>query len=413
MMPIPRIDEQRLWASLMEMARIGATAAGGCRRLALSDEDRAARDLYIAWCRSAGLTIRIDRIGNIFARREGRNPSLAPVGSGSHLDTQPHGGRFDGVYGVLAALEAVRTLNAHSIETEAPLEIAVWTNEEGARFAPAMLGSGVHTGAHDLDFALTRRDRHGVTVGAALERIDYAGPEPCAGHTYRAFFEAHIEQGPILEREGLTIGVVTGVQGLDWYDLRIGGEDAHAGSTPMAVRRDALTGAARMIIAIQDIARDKAPHGVATVGEIHASPGSRNTIAGAVELTLDMRHPDARMLSDMGSDMRSECAAIARRNGLELTVESVEHAAPVAFAPACVASVRNAAEALGYPLREMLSGAGHDACHLAEVVPTGMIFVPCAGGLSHNEAESATPADLAAGCNVLLHALLDYAASAP
>jgi len=397
----------------MEMARIGATAAGGCRRLALSDEDRAARDLYIDWCRSADLAVRIDHVGNIFARREGRSPSLDPVGCGSHLDTQPHGGRFDGVYGVLAALEVVRTLNAHATETEAPLEIVVWTNEEGARFAPSMLGSGTFAGVHTLDFALTRRDREAITVAAALESIGYAGREPCGGHRYRAFFEAHIEQGPILEREGFTIGAVTGVQGLDWYDLRVGGEDAHAGSTSMAARHDALAGAARMITAIEDVARDHAPHAVATVGDIHALPGSRNTIPGTVEFTLDMRHPDAQALSDMGDAIRAECATIARQRGLELGIDSVEHTAPVVFAASCVASVRTGAETLGYPLREIISGAGHDACHLAGVAPTGMIFVPCAGGLSHNEAESATPADLAAGCNVLLHALLDHAAGTP
>jgi N-carbamoyl-L-amino-acid hydrolase len=401
-----RIDGARLWQSLMTLAKIGATPKGGCRRLALSDEDKAGRDLFVSWCREAGCDVSVDRLGNIFARRAGRNPALPPVATGSHLDTQPHGGKFDGAYGVLAGLEVVRTLNDHGIETEAPLEVAVWTNEEGARFAPSMIASGVFAGSYEEDFALACADAEGRTMGEELERIGYAGKEPCGGRTFGAFFEAHIEQGPILEREEIVIGAVTGVQGLRWYDVIVRGQDAHSGSTPMPGRRNALLGAAEMVSAIDALALEFAPDAVATVGQLDVSPNSRNTIPGEVFFTVDIRHPESDVMMKIDAQFRKAFALIGEGRGLELSVEQIAHTPPVVFDTECVDAVRRASDALGYARRDILSGAGHDACHISKVAPTSMIFVPCAGGLSHNEEESANASDLAAGCNVLLHAVL-------
>jgi len=401
-----RIDGGRLWQSLMALAEIGATPKGGCCRLALSDEDKAARDLFVSWCREAGCDIGVDRLGNIFARRAGRNPVIPPVATGSHLDTQPHGGKFDGAYGVLAGLEVIRTLNDHGVETEAPLEVAVWTNEEGARFAPSMIASGVFAGSYEEEFALTCADAEGRTMGEELERIGYAGNEPCGARTFGAFFEAHIEQGPILEKEAIVIGAVTGVQGLRWYDVKVRGQDAHSGSTPMPGRRNALLGAAEMVTAIDAIALEFAPDAVATVGQLDVSPNSRNTIPGEVFFTVDIRHPKSEVITEMDTRFRETVALIGERRGLESSVEQIAHTPPVVFDSACVDVVRRSCDALGYARRDILSGAGHDACHLSKVAPTSMIFVPCAGGLSHNEEESAEASDLAAGCNVLLHAML-------
>lgn len=403
-----RVDEERLWESLMAMARFGATPGGGSCRLALSDEDRRARDCFVAWCRAAGCVVSVDRMGNLFARRGGRDVARPPVVAGSHLDTQPHGGKFDGVYGVLAGLEVIRTLNDHAIETRAPVEVAVWTNEEGVRFAPAMLASGVFAGVFDLEYGLSRADASGTTVGEELARIGYAGDNACGGRPLGAFFEAHIEQGPILEREGKTIGVVLGGQGVLWYDVAVTGEDAHAGSTPMAGRRDALVGAAAMITSVREMA-SRVPGAVATVGSLRVEPDSRNTIPGAVRFTLDLRHFEAARLEDLGRRSQEACTELARAEGLEVELEDVWHQPPVEFDPGCIRAVREAAEKLGLSHRDIVSGAGHDAFLISRVAPSGMIFVPCAGGRSHNEAESATAPDLAAGCDVLLHAMMETA----
>lgn len=407
-----KIDGGRLWQSLMDMAEIGATDKGGSCRVALTDEDKAGRDLFVRWCEDAGCTISIDAMGNIFARRPGRDPEADPVVTGSHLDTQPHGGKFDGVYGVLAGLEVIRTLNDREIETEAPLEVSVWTNEEGARFAPSMIASAVFAGAYDLDFAHGLKDADGLTLGAELKRIGYLGDAPCGGRPFKAFFEAHIEQGPILEAEEKTIGIVTGGQGLKWYDVTVSGRDSHAGSTPMPARRDAMAGTAEMIAAITDIALANPPHAVATVGEMRVEPNSRNTIAGEVFFTVDIRSPDAALLEAMAAEMQATCTRIAGTRGLGIEIAPVSDQAPVVFDPACVDAVRTAAGDLGLPSREIVSGAGHDACYISAVAPAAMIFVPCADGLSHNEAESATPEDLTAGCDVLLHAMLEAAGTA-
>lgn len=404
-----RVDRDRLWATLMDMARIGATAKGGSCRLALTDDDKAARDLFVRWCSEAGCRIAVDDLGNIFATRAGRNASLPPIATGSHLDTQPHGGKFDGVYGVLAGLEVVRTLNDHDVSTERPIEVVVWTNEEGVRFAPGVMGSGVFAGTIDRDHALSQRDARGCSVGAELARIGYAGPEACGARTFGAFLEAHIEQGPILEMSGHPIGIVTGAQGLAWYDVCVVGEDAHAGTTPMTARRDALSAAAEMTVALEELAHAHAPHAVATVGGLEVSPNSRNTIPGHVRLAVDVRHPDATVLGALGEAFERRCAEIAGRKRLAVNVERVEYVPPVAFDADCVDTVRGAARRLEHGYQDIMSGAGHDACQLARRVPTGMIFVPCAGGLSHNEAESAQPQDLAAGCDVLLHAIVERA----
>ncbi|MCP4329587.1 MAG: Zn-dependent hydrolase [Alphaproteobacteria bacterium] len=404
-----RVDGSRLWDSLMEMAKIGALPNGGCGRLALSDEDKVGRDLFAAWCEAAGCSVAVDRMGNIFARRPGRDDSRPPVVTGSHLDTQPHGGRFDGVYGVLAGLEVVRALNDAGIETESPIEVAVWTNEEGARFAPSMVGSAVFAGAYSLDKGLACADADGATIGAELGRIGYAGERPCGGTAVGAYFEAHIEQGPILESEDKTIGVVTGGQGLYWYDVSVGGQDSHAGTTPMPRRRDAMTATAAMIIALRDIALDHAPDGVATAGEMAVSPNSRNTIAGRVDFTIDLRHPDDAVRHAMDRALRAALERIAAEHDVEVTVEVVADTSAVVFDAECVGAVRSTAAAQGYSHRDIVSGAGHDAFFLSRVAPTAMIFVPCRDGLSHNEAEDAAPADLEAGCNILLHAMLDRA----
>ena len=403
------IDGARLWASLMDMAKIGATEKGGNCRLALSDLDKEGRDLFVGWCEAAGCRVSVDAMGNIFARRPGRDEDLPAVMTGSHLDTQPTGGKFDGVYGVLAGLEVLRTLNDHGIETEAPIEAVVWTNEEGARFAPAMTASGVFAGLFGLDYAHGIEDPEGKTLGEELARIGYLGDVPCGGRAVKAYFEAHIEQGPILEAEGKPIGVVTGAQGQRWFEVTVTGQESHAGTTPMNRRKDALAGAARMVAEVEAMALAHPPHAVTTVGMLEASPNSRNTIPGRVFFTVDLRHPDDGTLSRIATALRAAFEGIAREAGLTCAMEEILYFAPIAFDEDCVAAVRQGAEAQGYGHRDMISGAGHDACYLSKVAPTGMIFVPCKDGLSHNEAESATPEDLAAGCNVLLHAVLSAA----
>lgn len=403
------IDAHRLWRHIMEMARIGATANGGSCRLALTDQDKAGRDLFIQWCREQGCAITLDRMGNIFAHRPGRDDTLPPIACGSHLDTQPHGGKFDGVFGVLAGLEVIQTLNDHRIETQAPLEVCVWTNEEGSRFAPPMISSGVFGGAYSLDFGISRRDADGISLGEALDAIGYAGEQPCGEHAFGAFLEIHIEQGPVLERCDKPIGVVTGVQGSRWFNVILTGQDAHTGSTPMPGRRDALVGAAQAMLGIRKLALRYAPAAVATVGRIDVIPNSHNTIAGTVSFTVDMRNPSAPALDAMEGELQEILRQAADGEGLELSVKTLTNTPPITFAANVVTAVTNAADELALPWMEMISGAGHDACHISQVAPTGMVFVPCEGGLSHNEAEHAKPADLAAGTNVLLHAMLALA----
>lgn len=400
-----RIDGARLWQSLMELAQIGATAKGGVCRIALTELDRQGRDLFVQWAKEAGCSIRIDAIGNIFARRAGQDESLPPVMTGSHIDTQPTGGKFDGNYGVLAGLEVLRTLNAAGVRTRAPIEVAVWTNEEGSRFVPVMMGSGVFAGAFTLEHALAQRDAQGVSVGEALAAIGYAGqagPAPAAG----AYFEAHIEQGPVLENHGRVIGVVTAALGQRWYDVTVQGMEAHAGPTPMELRRDALLAASELVMEVNRIAVERKPHARSTVGTMELFPNSRNVIPGRVRFSVDLRAPDDAQLLDMDQALRAACARVAQERGLDIDVEQVVYFPPQPFTPQLVQAVRANADDLGYSSMDVVSGAGHDAVYVARVAPAAMIFVPCDDGISHNEIENAEPAHLEAGCNVLLRAML-------
>ena len=404
-----KITGDRLWSSLMEMAEIGKTPRGGCNRQALTDEDKRGRDLYVSWCRAAGCEISVDSMGNIFARRPGRDDSLSPVIAGSHLDTQPTGGKFDGVYGVLAGLEVVRTLNDANLETEHPIEVVCWTNEEGARFSPAMLGSGVWAGEFSLDYGHNRMNKAGQTVKEELERIGYLGPESCRSKPLRAAFEVHIEQGPILENAGLQIGVVSGVQAIGWYDLVIEGLPCHAGTTPMEVRRDPVMALYAILDKLYQVADDFKPWARMTFGDIRVEPGSRNTVPERLTVTVDMRHPDRSQVKHMEGIMReivrNECGKYRLTGDVKEELDSPA----ISFDDNCINAVHNAAESLGYSSMQMVSGAGHDSVYVSRVAPTSMIFIPCEGGLSHNEAENARKEDLEAGCNVLLHALLEMA----
>ncbi len=404
-----RINADRLWDSLMEMARIGGTDKGGVCRIALTDLDRQGRDLFVKWCREAGCDIRVDQVGNVFARRPGRDMTKPPIMTGSHLDTQPTGGKFDGCYGVLAGLEVVRALNDAGYETEAPVEVAVWTNEEGCRFAPAMVASGVFGGVFSVDYALSRTDPEGVTFGEALKQIGYDGKDAVGGRPVGAFFEAHIEQGPILERENRTIGVVTAAQGQRWYEINWTGMESHAGTTPMEGRRDALLGASLLIAEARRIGSRR--NGRATVGVIESKPQSRNTIPGRVFMTLDFRHPDDAELADMDAQMRAAAARIAAEHRLEVSIGQIWYFPPTPFDAKCVEAVRAAAQRAGMAHMDIVSGAGHDACYVAKVAPTGMIFVPCKDGISHNEIEDARKEDIAAGCQILLQAMVERAGS--
>ena len=404
-----RVNSGRLWTRLMEMAAIGATPAGGVHRLTLTDEDREARDLFVRWCQEAGLDTSVDAFGNIFARRSGRDPDAPPVVAGSHLDSQPMGGKFDGPLGVLAALEAVDTMNDHGIETRHPIDVVSWTNEEGSRFAPAMIGSGVFSGEFDLDWALAIEDASGATIGGELRRIGYAGSLPTGGRKLRAAFELHIEQGPILESAGTTIGVVTGVQGARWYDVRIEGEATHAGPVPMRQRRDPVRGAARILDRLFEIVREYDDDARLTVGDLRTVPGSRNTVPGRVELTVDIRHPNDDALTDL--DQRFRAVVATETGDMDLTgqVKQIWHSPTVRFSDECVNGVRDAAIRLGYSHIDVFSGAGHDSVYLQRVCPTGMIFIPCEGGVSHAERENISREDTEAGANTLLQAVLDVA----
>lgn len=405
----PLINAGRLWQSLMDLARLGATAKGGVCRLALTDLDRQARDLFVQWCEEAGCTVSVDAIGNIFARRPGRDPERPPVMTGSHIDTQPTGGKFDGCFGVMAGLEVIRTLNDLGVQTEAPLEVVVWTNEEGSRFPPCMMGSGVFAGQFDLQQTLDKLDDQGLAVGAELQRIGYAGSRPVTGHAVGAYFEAHIEQGPILEDQQRTIGVVMGCLGQKWFDLTLTGVEAHAGPTPMALRKDALVGAAEVIAAVNRTAHAHQPHACGTVGCLNVHPGSRNVIPGQVQMTLDFRHLVPAQLQAMVDEVRGVIAATCARHGLSHELTPTADFAPLYFDPICVDAVRQGARSLGLSHMDIVSGAGHDAIFVAELGPAGMIFVPCEGGISHNEIENATPEDLGAGCAVLLRAMVSAA----
>jgi N-carbamoyl-L-amino-acid hydrolase len=407
-----RVNGQRLWQSLMTLAEIGATPKGGVCRLALTELDRQGRDLFIRWAKEAGCEIRVDAIGNIFARRAGRDPGLPPVLTGSHLDTQPTGGKFDGNYGVLSGLEVMRALNDHDIQTEAPIEVVVWTNEEGSRFVPVMMGSGVFAEAFTLDHALKQQDTDGVSVAQALQAIGFAGAEPCRPFPIKAYFEAHIEQGPILEARDDVIGSVTGALGQRWYDVTVTGMEAHAGPTPMELRKDALLAAAGLIQAVNRIALDHAPHGRGTVGWVDNYPNSRNVIPGTVRFSVDLRAASDDVLDSMNAAITQACKD-ASKNGVDVRLEQVVYFPPQPFAPELVDAVRTAAQHLGFSHTDIVSGAGHDAVYVARIAPTAMIFIPCKDGISHNEIEDAKPEHITAGADVLLRAMLAQAGIAP
>jgi len=404
---ILQIDAQRLWDTLMETAKIGATAKGGICRLTLTDLDRQVRDWLKAQCEALGCAVSVDEVGNMFARRPGKNPQLPPVAMGSHLDTQPTGGKFDGPLGVLAALEALRTLHDHDRATNAAIELVNWTNEEGARFAPAMLASGVFAGVFTPDYAYARTDRAGKTFGEELARIGYRGPEKAGARKFAGMFELHIEQGPILEHDNRMIGIVQGAQGVRWYDVTITGEEAHAGAMPMKLRKNALVGAARMIERIDAIARD-IPDAVGTVGLIESKPNSRNVIPGDVFFTVDFRHPDDKRLDFMEMQLKEALAEVLPPLQLTYRENRIWASPPVHFSPDLIDCVRAAVESAGFSCRDIVSGAGHDSVYISRVAPTTMIFVPSRGGISHNEAEWTSFEQCAAGAQVLLNAVLEY-----
>jgi len=412
-MPAPgenlRINGERLWDSLMEMAKIGPGVAGGNNRQTLTDADAEGRRLFQFWTKAAGCAMGIDAMGNMFARREGADPGADPVYIGSHLDTQPTGGKYDGVLGVLGGLEVIRTLNDLGIKTRRPIVVVNWTNEEGTRFAPAMLASGVFAGVHDKAWAYDREDAEGKKFGDELERIGFMGPEMVGKRRIHAMFELHIEQGPILEAEGMDIGVVTHGQGLWWLQITLTGREAHTGSTPMAMRLNAGLGMARIIELVHKIAIDNQPGAVGAVGQANVYPNSRNVIPGRAVFTVDFRSPDQEKLDGMRARLEAEAPAIAADLGLGFEIEPVGHFDPVTFDPGLVKVVRGAADRLGHSNIDIISGAGHDACWINKVAPTVMIMCPCVDGLSHNEAEDITPAWAAAGTDVLLHAVLETA----
>jgi beta-ureidopropionase / N-carbamoyl-L-amino-acid hydrolase len=404
-----RIDGKRLWDSLMELAQIGATPKGGVCRLTLTDLDKQGRDLVLGWARDAGMTITIDKIGNGFMRRAGRNNKLPPIVTGSHIDTQPTGGKFDGNYGVLAGIEVVRTLNDHGIETEAPIEVAFWTNEEGSRFVPVMMGSGAFAKAFTLEHAYAATDTAGKTVKGELERIGYLGTEEPGEHPIGAYFETHIEQGPVLEDNDKTIGVVTGVLGVRWYDCVVTGMEAHAGPTPMALRKDALQVATKLMQEVVACAHRHPPHGRGTVGMVQVFPNSRNVIPGNVKFSIDLRNASEALCDAMDADIRGVAAKLSADSGLPIDIKLVTSFPATQFHADCVDAVARATKALGYSHMEAVSGAGHDAVYMAKLAPAGMIFIPCKDGISHNEIEDAKPEHITAGCNVLLHAMLERA----
>ena len=404
------INPQRLWDSLIETAAFGGTPKGGIKRLTVSDEDKRVRDWFKAECEKLGCTVVVDEVGNMFATRPGRRNDIAPIAMGSHLDTQPTGGKFDGVLGVLGALEAMRTLVDMGYETNAPTMIVNWTNEEGSRFAPAMLCSGVYAGVFTPDYAYSREDRQGIKLGDELQRIGYKGPHKAGAIKFQAMFELHIEQGPILEAEAKMIGVVTGVQGMRWYEVTVSGQESHTGATPMGLRKNALLGASRMIEAIHQVGMNHLP-GVASVGLIENRPNSRNVVPGEVFFTVDLRHPDESVLDKMEAAYQAALPKIAAELRLELEEKCIWKSPAVKFAPNLIDCVREGAKQADYTMREMASGAGHDAAYIARVAPTTMIFVPCLGGISHNEAESTTLEECGAGSQVLLNAVLAYDAT--
>ncbi|ORE95017.1 Zn-dependent hydrolase [Aurantimonas sp. 22II-16-19i] len=404
-----QINGDRLWDALMEMAKIGPGVAGGNNRQTLTDEDGEGRRLFQSWAEAAGMVMGVDSMGNMFFTREGSDPDALPVYVGSHLDTQPTGGKYDGVLGVLGALEIVRTLNDLNIKTKHPIVVANWTNEEGARFAPAMLASGVFAGIHEEEWAKSRKDAKGKAFGDELKRIGWEGDETVGARKMHAFFELHIEQGPILEDEGIDIGVVTHGQGLYWLEVTLTGKESHTGSTPMYKRRNAGLGMARAIELVHETAMDYQPNAVGTVGHMEVHPNSRNIIAGKVVFTVDIRSPSLETLEEMRERIEDGIDTICEALDIDHEIEITGHFDPVTFDAGCVKAVRDAAERLGLSHTDIVSGAGHDACWINRVAPTAMVMCPCVDGLSHNEAEEISKEWARNGANVLMHAVVETA----
>ena len=404
-----KINEDRLWNSLNEMALIGATDKGGVNRQALTDLDQASRDLFIKWCKEENLTITIDQMGNIFARREGKNNNLPPIMSGSHLDTQPTGGRYDGALGVLSALEVVRTLNEFNYSTEAPIEIVMWTNEEGCRFPPAMTGSAVFSGLHDLSSALAIQDQEGVKLGSELERIKYNGSVACKSRPIAGFIEIHIEQGPILEMENKNIGVVTGAQAQKWYEVNITGMEAHAGPTPMEIRKDALVASSEVVLLVNSIGNNFQPGGCATCGVLEIANPSRNVIPGNCFLTIDFRHPDDDKLKKMDEKLRKTIKLIEKDKKVKIEIKQILELKSNSFNKSIINTIKDVTHKLKFTNKEIISGAGHDAVNINSIAPTAMIFIPCIDGISHNEIEDIHKEDAIRGAEVLLHSLVELA----
>ena len=404
-----RTNGDRLWDSLMQMAKIGPGVAGGNNRQALTDEDSEGRHLFKRWCEQADMTVSVDKMGSMFATRQGTDPDALPVYVGSHLDTQPTGGKYDGILGVLAGLEIIRTLNETGLKTKRPIVIVNFTNEEGTRFPPAMVASGVFAGVHTLDWAYERQDATGKTFGQELERIGWVGNEEVGSRKMHAFFELHIEQGPILEKEKKQIGVVTHGQGLSWLQITLTGKESHTGSTPMPMRINAGLGMAQITQLVNHIALANAPLAVGAIGHCEIFPNSRNIIPGKAIFTVDFRHPEKSVLETMKEQLEQGAKDIANNIGLDMEIESVGGFDPVTFDQDCVGRVRDAATKLGYSHRDLVSGAGHDACWINRVAPTAMIMCPCVDGLSHNEAEEIHPEWATAGANVLFQAVIETA----
>ncbi|MEP4034788.1 Zn-dependent hydrolase [Roseibium polysiphoniae] len=406
-----RINGDRLWDSLMDMAKIGPGVAGGNNRQTLTDADAEGRKLFQKWCEDAGMTMGVDTMGNMFMTRPGTDPDALPVYMGSHLDTQPTGGKYDGVLGVLGGLEVVRTMNDLGIKTKHPIVVTNWSNEEGTRFAPAMLASGVFAGIHTQDWAYGKEDAEGKTFGDELKRIGWVGDEEVGARADKihAMFELHIEQGPILEAEGKDIGVVTHGQGLWWLQVTVTGRDSHTGSTPMPMRRNAGLGMARMTELVHEIAMQHQPAAVGAIGHCDVYPNSRNVIPGKVVFTVDFRSPNQATLDGMKAEFEAKAPKIADELGLSVEIEEAGHFDPVTFDPGCVTAIRSAAERLGYSHQDIVSGAGHDACWINKVAPTAMIMCPCVDGLSHNEAEEISKEWATAGADVLFHAVVETA----
>jgi len=404
-----RVNGDRLWNRLMEMGQIGCTPQGGVCREALTDEDKAGRDLFISWCKSVGCKITVDKIGNIFARRKGKDNDLSPVVAHSHLDSEFTGGRFDGAYGVLAGLEVIETLNDYDVITEAPIEVINWSCEESSRFSPGIFGSAIFVGALELEDVLAVQDKSGVTVIKELQRIGYFGKTRVGRRSFKAAFEAHIEQGPILENEGKTIGVVTAIQGVKLYDLIIEGEETHAGPSPMHLRKDPVRGMIRVLKKLYDLAYQNSPWGRLTIGDMDVFPGARNTVPGRLKICVDLRHPEHDFLDAMEKSFRTIAHKECEELNLKCRIEPVSFWPPVKFPSNCVDLVRNAVKLMGYRAMDIVSGSGHDTSFISRIAPSAMIFIPCEKGISHNEKENVEKEDVEAGCNVLLHTMLQSA----